>query len=55
MMMIRPRVHIINRKSLSTDLYWYVSCLRINSVPTFSINNTMNNMPLKLTNDPKNN
>lgn len=50
MMSIKPRVHILTRKSLSTDLYWYISCIRANAVPTFSINNTMNNLPIKIIN-----
>jgi hypothetical protein len=47
-MMIRPRVHIISKKTLNTDLFWYISSLRCNPVPTFSINNTLNNLPAKI-------
>ena len=49
-MMIKPRVHFITRKSLNTDLYWFVSCVKASSVPVFSINNTINNMPIKISN-----
>lgn len=51
MMMIRPRVHFITRKSLTTDLYWFVSCVKASSTPVFSINNTINNMPIKISNE----
>jgi len=44
-------VHFITRKSLSTDLYWFVSCVKASSAPVFSINNTINNMPLKINNE----
>lgn len=48
MMMIRPRVHVLSRRTFNTDLYWYISCLRSNPVPTFSINNTINNLPVRV-------
>ena len=50
MMMIRPRVHILSRRTLSTDLYWYITTIKINNVSTFAINNTMNNLPVRIIN-----
>lgn len=48
MMMIRPRVHILSKKTLNTDLFWFISSLRSNPTPVFSINNTMANLPVKM-------
>lgn len=47
-MFIRPRVHVISRGSVSSDLFWYVTCANLSGVPTFSVNNTGSNLPVKL-------
>ena len=51
MMAIKPRVHILSKRSLNTDLYWFITCLKANPVPIFSINNTAPNLPVKIIED----
>lgn len=51
MMLIRPRVHILSKAALNTDLYWYISCTKLTKAPTFSINNTKNNLPVRIIED----
>jgi hypothetical protein len=48
MMAIRPRVHVLSRRAYTTDLFWFVSCLRQNGAAVFSVNNTMRNMPVRV-------
>lgn len=47
-MAIRPRVHILSKKSYTTDLFWFISCLRLNQAFVFSVNNTARNLPVKV-------
>ncbi len=40
LLFIKPRIFTVSKVNPSTDLYWYVTCLRKNRQPTISINNT---------------
>jgi hypothetical protein len=51
MMLIRPRVHVIGRKNMTTDLFWYMSSVKISGGFTFAINNTLRNLPVRIINN----
>ena len=43
--MIRPRVYLIGKTNLMTDVYWYMNSVSNHATPTFSINATIEGLP----------